>query len=267
MFFNKQFYSVDTIQLGVLAFISFSLVSSSVYCFNDIIDVDFDKNHFDKKNRPLARGAITKALAKKIAIVFFFTGIALGYFFISKEFIFILLLYFVLNIGYSLGLKKLVVLDVLMISFGFVLRVLAGGIATETPLTYWIIIMVLLLAIFLTLGKRRDEVLLFLDTNSLVRENIKLYNIKVIDRSLYVIATLVIVLYIVYSFSDNAIHNYGSSYIFVTAIFVIVGMIRYFNLILKRSNSANPTKILWNDNLMQLIVLGWILCFGFFIYF
>ena len=267
MFFNKQFYYFDTILLGLLAFISFSLISSAVYCFNDIVDVDFDKNHIDKKNRPLAKGTITKAFAKRIAISFFLFGIILASFFINKEFVFVLVLYFILNIGYTFGLKKIIVLDILMISFGFVLRVLAGGVATETPLTYWILIMVFLLAIFLTLGKRRDEVLFFNDTNILVRENIEYYNIKIIDKFLYGIATLLIILYIIYSFSKNAINNYGSNYIFITAIFVIAGMIRYFNLILRRSNSANPTKILWSDNVMQLIVLGWILCFCFFIYF
>ena len=267
MFFNKQFYYFDTILLGLLAFISFSLISSAVYCFNDIVDVDFDKNHIDKKNRPLAKGTITKAFAKRIAISFFLFGIILGSFLINKEFVFVLVLYFILNIGYTFGLKKIIVLDILMISFGFVLRVLAGGVATETPLTYWILIMVFLLAIFLTLGKRRDEVLFFNDTNILVRENIEYYNIKIIDKFLYAIATILIILYIIYSFSKNAINNYGSDYIFITAIFVIAGMIRYFNLILRRSNSANPTKILWSDNVMQLIVLGWILCFCFFIYF
>ena len=267
MFFNKQFYYFDTILLGLLAFISFSLISSAVYCFNDIVDVDFDKNHIDKKNRPLAKGTITKAFAKRIAISFFLFGIILGSFLINKEFVFVLVLYFILNIGYTFGLKKIIVLDILMISFGFLLRVLAGGVATETPLTYWILIMVFLLAIFLTLGKRRDEVLFFNDTNILVRENIEYYNIKIIDKFLYGIATLLIILYIIYSFSKNAINNYGSDYIFITAIFVIAGMIRYFNLILRRSNSANPTKILWSDNVMQLIVLGWILCFCFFIYF
>ena len=267
MFFNKQFYYFDTILLGLLAFISFSLISSAVYCFNDIVDVDFDKNHIDKKNRPLAKGTITKAFAKRIAISFFLFGIILGSFLINKEFVFVLVLYFILNIGYTFRLKKIIVLDILMISFGFVLRVLAGGVATETPLTYWILIMVFLLAIFLTLGKRRDEVLFFNDTNILVRENIEYYNIKIIDKFLYGIATLLIILYIIYSFSKNAINNYGSDYIFITAIFVIAGMIRYFNLILRRSNSANPTKILWSDNVMQLIVLGWILCFCFFIYF
>ena len=267
MFFNKQFYYFDTILLGLLAFISFSLISSAVYCFNDIVDVDFDKNHIDKKYRPLAKGTITKAFAKRIAISFFLFGIILGSFLINKEFVFVLVLYFILNIGYTFGLKKIIVLDILMISFGFVLRVLAGGVATETPLTYWILIMVFLLAIFLTLGKRRDEVLFFNDTNILVRENIEYYNIKIIDKFLYGIATLLIILYIIYSFSKNAINNYGSDYIFITAIFVIAGMIRYFNLILRRSNSANPTKILWSDNVMQLIVLGWILCFCFFIYF
>ncbi|MCK0110291.1 UbiA prenyltransferase family protein [Flavobacteriaceae bacterium S0825] len=267
MFFNKQFYYFDTILLGLLAFISFSLISSAVYCFNDIVDVDFDKNHIDKKNRPLAKGTITKAFAKRIAISFFLFGIILGSFLINKEFVFVLVLYFILNIGYTFGLKKIIVLDILMISFGFVLRVLAGGVATETPLTYWILIMVFLLAIFLTLGKRRDEVLFFNDTNILVRENIEYYNIKIIDKFLYGIATLLIILYIIYSFSKNAINNYGSDYIFITAIFVIAGMIRYFNLILRRLNSANPTKILWSDNVMQLIVLGWILCFCFFIYF
>jgi 4-hydroxybenzoate polyprenyltransferase len=267
MFFNKQFYYFDTILSGLLAFISFSLISSAVYCFNDIVDVDFDKNHIDKKNRPLAKGTITKAFAKRIAISFFLFGIILGSFLINKEFVFVLVLYFILNIGYTFGLKKIIVLDILMISFGFVLRVLAGGVATETPLTYWILIMVSLLAIFLTLGKRRDEVLFFNDTNILVRENIEYYNIKIIDKFLYGIATLLIILYIIYSFSKNAINNYGSDYIFITAIFVIAGMIRYFNLILRRSNSANPTKILWSDNVMQLIVLGWILCFCFFIYF
>ncbi len=267
MFFNKQFYSTEAIILGLLAFISFSFISSSIYCFNDIVDVEFDKKHFDKKKRPLARGAVTVVYAKKILIAFFLIGIAVGYFLIGFEYVSVLLVYFILNIFYSLVLKKFVFLDILIISLGFVLRVLAGGIATETPITNWILLMVFLLAIFLTLGKRRDEILLFIETNALVRENIEFYNIKSIDLILKINAVIIVILYIIYSFSINAIINYESNYVFITSIFVILGMIRYFVLILKRSNSANPTKILWNDNLLQLIIIAWILCFGFFIYF
>ena len=266
MFFNKQFTDVNSLLNGCVAFFTFSLVASSIYCFNDIIDIEFDKQHQQKRNRAIVTGSIAKHNAIFYFILLALLGFTLAFFLNSIALTNVLIVYFLLNIAYTLLLKNIVLVDVLLIALSFVLRIVAGGIATSTILSYWIVGMVFILALFLAFAKRRDEIILYLNSGALVRKNISQYSLKLLNVTLLILAFIIIALYIIYSLSDGIITQFGNRYIFTTSIFVILGIFRYLFLIKKRSNYANPTKILLNDYVMQLVIIGWLVTFYLLIY-
>jgi len=266
MFFNAQLIEANSIFNGFIAFFSFSFTAGAIYCLNDIIDVNFDKNHIVKKRRALASGNISKKTAYTVMLFLILMGLMLSYSLNSLNLTYVLLIYFILNVGYSYIFKNIIVIDTLTIALSFVLRIIAGGIATNTKLTYWIIMMVFLLALFLALAKRRDELMIYQETKLLVRKNIKNYNLKAINIALVILALAILSFYVSYTLSDQIITQFGSRYVIVTAGFVLLGIVRYFFLINKRIAYANPTKILLKDSLIQLIVLGWLIAFYVIIY-
>ncbi|WP_458629085.1 UbiA prenyltransferase family protein [Winogradskyella sp. PC D3.3] len=266
MFFNKQLIASDSLLSASLAFISFSLVASSIYCFNDIVDLEFDKQHKSKKNRVLASGLILKKEAKIGMLFCVILGLGVSYFFSGFSLFLVLASYFVLNILYTLVFKKIIVLDVMCIAASFVLRLLAGGVATHTELSYWILIMVILLALFLAFAKRRDEVVIYLEDEILVRSNIDKYSLRFLDAILMVLSFIIIILYLAYSFSSEIEAQFNNDYVWLTSIFVILGLFRYNWLIKLRRNFVNPTKILLKDKVMQFVVIGWIISFYIIIY-
>ncbi len=178
----------------------------------------------------------------------------------------VVLIYFVLNILYTLILKKIIIIDVITIASSFVLRIVAGGVAASIVLSHWIVIMVFLLALFLALAKRRDEVLIYKETGTKVRSNIEKYSLPLINTILIIIVIIITGAYILYTLSPSIIAQFESKYIYITSIFVILGFYRYYKLIQQRVSYANPTKILLSDLKMQLIVLGWLVCFYVLIY-
>ena len=266
IFFDQQFTNVSALLNGGVAFFSFSLIASAIYCFNDYIDVEFDKNHPEKKNRPIASGAVKKKQAIIYMVVLLLSGIILAYICNSITLTYVVLIYFGLNLLYTLILKNIIVLDVITIALSFVLRIVAGGVAASIVLSHWIIIMVFLLALFLALAKRRDEVLILEETGTKVRKNIEQYSLSLINTILITIVVVITGAYILYTLSPSVIAQFKSKYIFITAIFVILGFYRYYKLIQKRVSYANPTKILLSDLRLQLIVLGWLVCFYILIY-
>lgn len=266
MFFNKQLISFDSLFSALIAFITFSFVASSIYCFNDIVDLEFDKQHKSKKNRALASGLVSIKEAKICMLVCVLLAFGLSYFFSGFSLFLVLASYFLMNILYTLIFKKVIVLDVVFIAISFVLRLVAGGVATHTELSYWIIIMVILLALFLAFAKRRDEVVIYLEDKILVRSNIDKYSLKFLDSILIVLSLVIIILYLAYSNSDEIKAQFNCDYIWLTSIFVTFGLLRYRRLIKLRRNYVNPTQILLKDKAMQFIVLGWIISFYIIIY-
>jgi decaprenyl-phosphate phosphoribosyltransferase len=266
MFFNRQFLSFDSLMQASIAFISFSLVASSNYCFNDIVDLEFDKKHNFKKKRALASGLISIREAKLCLLICAAFGFVLSYFLSGFNLFIILITYFIINVFYTLIFKNIMILDVVLITIGFILRLLAGAKATNTELSHWIIIMVLLLALFLAFAKRRDEVVIYQETNVKVRKNINNYSLKFLDSILLILSILIIVFYTAYSFSPEITTQFNSNYVWITSIFVLLGVLRYNRLIKMRADFVNPTKIILTDIFMQLIVVSWLICFYIIIY-
>ena len=176
-------------------------------------------------------------------------------------------LYFVINIAYCLKLKQIAIIDVMIISIGFVLRLFVGASASDVKLSHWIVVMTFLLALFLAFAKRRDDCMIFLRSGVKLRSNILRYSSEYINTVLSVIIAVVLVSYIMYTVSPEVILSIGSDYLYVTSIFVVLGLLRYLQITIVDEKSGSPTDILFKDRFIQLSILGWILTFAYFLYF
>ena len=265
LFFAGQITNPALLINAFLAFVAFSISANAIYILNDYQDIEEDRQHPKKKYRPLASGSISKKGAISLMSIFFIVGISLMAV-LSLQAIAILGAYITLNIGYSFHLKHIAILDVTIIATGFVLRLFIGSAVTEIPLSMWIIIMTFLLALFMALAKRRDDVLLFLNTGKKMRKVIDGYNLRLIDGAMMIMAFVVIVAYIFYTTSTAVVQRLHSEYLYLTALFVILGILRYLQIAFVENDSGSPTKIVLKDKFMQITILAWVFSFVWIIY-
>lgn len=265
LFFSGELFHVESFIMVLEGFFCFSFVASSIYILNDYRDIEDDKKHPEKKFRPLPAGTVEKSVALVMSVLLLVAGTAWGGF-ISYQFLIILLLYWLLNIGYSLGLKNISILDIFIIAIGFVLRVNAGSVIIKVPLSEWLIIMVFLLAIFLGLGKRRDDVLLKIKSGTEMRQSIRGYNLEFINISSALVSAVLIVAYFMYTMSPEVIERLGTRRLYFTCIFVLAGVFRYLQLIYIKEKSDSPVKILYRDRFIQVSILLWIITFYVILY-
>ena len=259
IFFSLKISDTSLLLPSIIAFIAFSMVASAVYIINDLHDIDEDKDHPIKKNRPLASGIIRKnhAVIIMLALLTFGTLLILS---VSLKATLIIAIYFFMNIAYTFYLKQIAIVDVNIISIGFVLRLFVGSSVTNIILSKWIIIMTFLLSLFLALSKRRDDVIIYSDTGRKMRKSIDGYNLEFLDASMSIMASIVIVAYTIYTASFN------SEYLYLTTFFVILGILRYLKIALVHKNSGSPTRIVNGDRFMKLILIGWVVSFGLILY-
>lgn len=265
LFFAGQFFHTEQLLRLLAGFACFSLVASSIYIINDYRDIADDQKHPVKRMRPLASGAVNKSTALILAILFLAAGFA-GAWFIRDKFLFILGIYFVLNLFYSLGLKNIPILDIIIISIGFVLRIKAGSVIALIGLSEWLIIMVFLLALFMAMAKRRDDVLLKLSSGSDMRKAVKGYNLDFINTALSLICAVIIVAYFMYTTSPEIVNRLQTYRLYYTCLFVLAGIFRYLQLIYVQGDSQSPTRILYKDRFIQITILLWIISFYIIIY-
>lgn len=243
----------------LIAFILFSLTASSIYVLNDLVDIKEDQQHPKKKNRPLASGKVSPKSAK-LLIVFLATIAFVPAFFFNTKFFMVLLIYFCLNIAYSLYLKHITVVDIFIIASGFVLRLFAGASVIDSPLSMWIIIMTFLLALFLAVAKRRDDVLLANEGKE-TRKNIDGYNLEFVNAVMVFMSGVIVVAYILYTVSDGVTQRLHTQHLYLTAFFVILGIMRYMQLTFVEQNSGSPTKVVLKDRFLQITILFWLISF------
>ena len=269
MFFSGQLLNTTMLLSCLVAFIAFSLAASSIYCFNDIYDVDSDKLHPKKCKRPIASGAVSKKSAYALMAICLAMSMLILFLFGGEQrygLIALIALYYIMNIAYCVRLKRYAVIDVIVISTGFVLRILVGGIAADVWLSEWIVIMTFLLALFLAFAKRRDDVILYKETGVSHRNHINRYNLEFMNQVMTVVSTITIVAYIMYALSPDVIERFHSRHIYLTAVFVLAGIIRYLQVTIVDLKSGSPTKILMHDRFIQICILGWIAFFLIIIY-
>ena len=265
LFFALKITDTSLLLNAFIAFIAFSLTASAIYTLNDYRDIEEDRQHPKKKNRPLASGAISKSQAIIIMVVLGVAGFILMAT-LSLQAVGILTAYVMMNIAYSFYLKHVAILDVTIIAIGFVFRLFIGSAVTGIILSMWIVIMTFLLALFMALAKRRDDVLIYLDTGKKMRKVIDGYNLQFLDTAMAIMASVVIVAYTIYTTSGEVIERVHSEYLYFTALFVILGIMRYLQVAFVLQDSGSPTKIVLKDRFMQLTLLGWIISFAWILY-
>ncbi|MBD3839949.1 MAG: UbiA prenyltransferase family protein, partial [Epsilonproteobacteria bacterium] len=236
--FNFQIEAVTTVMIG---FALFSFAASSIYVLNDYHDINEDRAHPVKKNRPLASGAVSKKTA--IVLMFtLFTSSLIGAAMLSSMFTLVLGLYIAMNIAYTFGIKRISILDISIIAIGFVLRIYAGAVLIGKYPSIWIVLVTFVLALFLALAKRRDDCLLALDGKK-TRKNIDGYNLEMVNAAMTLMAGVTVVSYIMYTVSAEVIERVGTHNLYLTSIFVIIGILRYMQLTFVEQNSGSPTKL------------------------
>ncbi len=265
LFFALKINELPLLFNTIIAFVAFSSVASAVYIFNDYQDIESDRLHPHKKNRPLASGTISPRQAFQLMFILLIFGLMLMSY-LSFATVAILLAYIVMNIAYSLYLKHIAILDIVTIAVGFVLRLFVGSGVTQIPLSQWIVIMTFLLALFMALAKRRDDVMIFTTTGKKMRKVIDGYNLPFLDTAMSIMASVVIVVYIIYTTSTDIAEKFHSQYLYLTAIFVILGIMRYLQLVFVLQEGGSPTRIMLHDRFMQWTIVGWLLSFVWILY-
>ncbi len=266
VFFSGHLFNTDKHLQLLLGFFAFSFVASSIYIINDYRDIEDDKKHPVKKNRPLASGKVSKPAAVIICLFLLISGFGIAWF-LRDKFLFVLAIYFLMNLAYSFALKKIPILDIMIVAIGFVLRVKAGSVVAFIPLSEWIVIMVFLLALFMAIGKRRDDVLLKLNSGVDMRKSTKGYNLDFLNVLLALVSSVIIVAYFMYTMSDEVTHRLGTYRLYYTCLFVFAGLMRYLQIIYVSGESGSPTKILYKDRFIQISLLLWVASYVFAIYF
>ncbi len=265
LFFSKNLLHGEAIVKAVLGLLVYNLLSGAIYIFNDIVDLESDKSHPQKSKRPLAAGKISITQAKGFAVSVLVFALGSAYY-LDKAFFYVCLMAIILQLLYSLLLKKMVILDVMAIALAFVLRVLAGAVLIHVQASAWILICALLLALFLALGKRRHE-LLFAAHIELPRKVLSDYTLELLDQMLAINAAATIITYALYTISDSTQEHFHTKNLVYTLPFVLYGIFRYLYLIHKQEKGGNPETVLVTDKPLYLNILFWILTSGFIIYF
>ena len=268
IFFGGSLLDANDIRAGLITFFAFSFAASSIYCLNDLIDVEADRRHPVKCKRAIASGAITVPQAYVIMVVMFLLSLSLLLLLrVNRwETMMVILAYYILNLGYCARLKQYAVLDVCIIAFGFVLRLLAGGLATEVALSKWIVLMTFLITLFMSFAKRRDDVLRMNETGEAPRANTIRYNLTFINQAITITASVTLVCYIMYTVSPEVTGRANSDYLYLTSVFVLLGMLRYIQIAVVDEKSGDPTKVMLRDRFMQLVVFLWALSFLIILY-
>jgi 4-hydroxybenzoate polyprenyltransferase len=251
--FAKHFFDKEYLSETILAFAAFCIASSMVYVFNDLIDLEKDKIHPVKKDRPLASGIISKRDA--IVLISLLLGITILFSLrFEKSFVIVLWIYIVMNFFYTIWLKEIVIVDIFCIAFGFMLRVFSGAFAINVFISNWLILTTIFISLFLAVMKRRVEIA----GNPKAMEQravLKDYTLNFIDQISSITAGGVIICYALYSVSERTVSEYGGESLVFSTLFVIFGIFRYMFLVYKKEVGENVAEALIKDIPMMINVL------------
>ncbi|MEY8760976.1 decaprenyl-phosphate phosphoribosyltransferase [Chryseobacterium tongliaoense] len=271
LFFSGNIKNVDLLTKSIFAFIIFSLAASVVYILNDYNDIEADRQHPEKRRRPLASGVISKSKAIGILIGLVIIDIALilfaQYYFHQGlwKFATIIGFYFVMNLAYTFKLKHVPIIDIFIIAIGFVLRVQAGGYITGILISQWATLLTFVLALVLAIGKRRGE-LINAQVSGKTRRALDGYNVQFADIALSISVTLAIICYLMFTLSPEVQAKFHAR-VFYTVIFVVFAFLRYLQQTLVYNRTESPTKIVYRDRYIQVTLILWVAAFLIQIYF
>lgn len=265
VFFAGQLMQQGMFLKHVAGFMAFSLVASVVYILNDYLDVEKDRLHPTKQFRPLASGVVGANGAFILVMACLASGLCIAYLLDGKFFL-LLTGYLLMNIAYCFLLKKISLVDVSIIAFGFLFRVFSGGELANVVVSKWLVIMTFLLALLLGMAKRRDDVLLKASTGQEMRQSIQGYNLAYLNIVMVLLAAVTIVSYIMYTISPEVIDRFQNDHIYLTSFFVLMGILRYLQITIVEEKSGSPTEVLLKDRFIQITLFGWSLTFAIILY-
>ncbi|MDO8433339.1 MAG: decaprenyl-phosphate phosphoribosyltransferase [Candidatus Binatus sp.] len=256
--FSQRLFVLGDALLAALAFVAFCALSSTGYVLNDIADREADRLNPEKCDRPLARGDLSVATARRIALglgtVALILSILLG-----PHFLAIAVAYIALQFAYSLWAKGQVVIDVIVVAIGFVMRAFAGGAAIDVTVSPWLAFITFVLALLLVLARRRHELILLGDGADAHRGALSQYSVKLIDQMISIVAAATLVGYMIYTASAEVEAKLGTPHLYLTVPFVAFGILRYLYLIDERNEGGDPARLLLRDRPLMLAVVLWIL--------
>ena len=261
LFFSGKAGEHELMLICLASFLMFSLASSSVYAFNDCLDANEDRNNPDKKGRPIASGELSLSTGYFFSALLALITVILSWFLNFKIFV-LVLVYILLNIAYTLKLKRMVIVDVFCISIGFMLRVFAGTYAVGIPPSHWIIICTMMISLFLGFGKRYAELAAHPDS---LRSVMKNYSKTYLEILLGVSASTTILSYGLYTISPRTIEQHGSEYMIYSLPFVIFGLFRYLYIMMHENSGQDPNKAMFLDRQILLTLLAYAICVFFII--
>jgi 4-hydroxybenzoate polyprenyltransferase len=265
IFFGNKLNDTEAIVRTFGAFVAFCLIASVVYALNDLKDVQEDRQHPVKKFRPLASGALNRSEVILFLIVILSISVFICSVILNKSVLIVLTVYFFLNVAYSFRLKHISIIDIVCISTGFVLRVFAGGAAANVWISPWLVLMVFLLALFMALAKRRDDLLLISSGHN-PRKCINSYNFEFVNLTMVAMAAVIIVSYILYTLSPEVVNKHGTDKLYLTTLWVIVGVLRYMQITFVDQESGSPTLIVLKDRFLQVVIILWLFHFYLLLY-
>lgn len=257
LIFARKFFSPRELALSVGAFLVFCLVSGGFYIFNDIRDCEEDRLHPKKCLRPIAHGDLGRGPAMAVFIILSAVGLTAA-FLLGRGFFYAVAIYFLLQVAYSLKLKHVVILDIFVIAAGFVIRVVAGGLVIDVPLSSWLFICTTLLALLLAMGKRRHELVLLEDKATNHRAILKEYSAYLLDQMIAVVTASTLIAYCLYTISAETVAKFGTEHLIWTAAFVLYGIFRYLYLVHQKGKGGSPEELIIQDKPLLINIVLWI---------
>lgn len=254
LIFSLSLYDHGLVLRTLLAFVDFCVLASSTYLINDVLDLERDRLHPIKRNRPVASGQVAPITALLVSAMLLVIGLAMAGS-LGAGFTIAALLYLLITITYSLWLKNIAIVDLLVVAAGFVLRAGAGAVVIGVPISPWLYVCTMLGALFLATSKRRHEMVLLRDVASEHRRILQAYTVPFLDQMISVLASASVIAYSLYTFSaENLPKNQA---MMLTIPFVLYGVFRYLYLIHTKGGGGTPEEALLTDKPLLATVLGW----------
>lgn len=266
LMFSQHLFELRTLLLGIAAFAVFSLTASAIYIVNDIFDARTDRLHPVKAKRPIASGALGVPVAWTTALLLGTLALVLA-FLIGGDLGLVIGIYLVMNLIYSAFLKRAVIIDVMTIAASFVLRIVAGAVVIDVPMSEWLLICTSLLALFLGFSKRRHEITVLEEDAHIHRPVLLEYNTYFLDQMISLVTASTLICYILYTVADDTVLKFGSKNLLLTTPFVLYGLFRYLYLVHQRNTGGDPTSEFLSDKPLVLNVVLWAASVVLIIYF
>ncbi len=257
LIFSQNIFNRPLLLRTMVAFAAFCLISSAHYIFNDLRDIEDDRRHPVKSQRPLASGRLKKGPAIAALVVIGAAGLALAAG-INTPFLLMAAGYLVLQTAYSMWLKHVVILDVFVVAAGFLIRVVAGGLAIQVEISSWLLICTILLSLFLAMGKRRYELVLLDKDAANHRPILREYNTYLLDQMISVVTASTLVAYCLYTISAETVAKFGTRNLLFTVPFVLYGIFRYLYLIHQKAEGGTPEALIIRDKPLLVDIFLWI---------